>query len=55
LTAGIIGFGRFGKKVAQRYKALEMKVVAYDPYVKKQDAEAIGVQLTDLQTLLKEM
>ena len=40
--------------VAKRYRALEMRVIAHDPYVRKEDVEAIGVQLTDLETLLKE-
>jgi len=33
-TLGIIGYGRIGKEVARMASALEMNVVAYDPYVK---------------------
>ncbi|MEK7710977.1 MAG: phosphoglycerate dehydrogenase [Planctomycetota bacterium] len=33
-TLGIIGFGRIGRAVAQRALALEMKVIAFDPFVK---------------------
>ena len=32
-TLGIVGFGRIGRAVAQRALALEMKVIAYDPFV----------------------
>ncbi len=51
-TAGVIGLGRVGFEVAKRCKALEMNVVAFDPYVSKERAEQIGVRLTDLDTLL---
>ncbi|MGQ9459854.1 MAG: NAD(P)-dependent oxidoreductase [Candidatus Bathyarchaeaceae archaeon] len=33
-TLGIIGYGRIGREVARLASALEMKVVAYDPYAK---------------------
>jgi D-3-phosphoglycerate dehydrogenase / 2-oxoglutarate reductase len=32
-TLGILGFGRIGQLVAERAKALGMRVVAYDPFV----------------------
>uniref|UniRef100_A0A7C2SNI6 D-3-phosphoglycerate dehydrogenase n=1 Tax=Archaeoglobus fulgidus TaxID=2234 RepID=A0A7C2SNI6_ARCFL len=51
-TAGVIGLGRVGFEVAKRCKALEMNVMAYDPYVSKERAEQIGVKLVDLDTLL---
>ncbi len=53
-TIGVIGIGRVGYEVAKRCKALEMNVIAYDPYVPKERAEKIGVKLVDLDTLLKE-
>jgi D-3-phosphoglycerate dehydrogenase len=36
-TIGIIGIGRIGKEVASRALALGMKVITYDPYVRKED------------------
>jgi len=39
-TLGIVGIGRIGKEVAKRAIGLEMRVIAYDPYVK---AESLGV------------
>jgi D-3-phosphoglycerate dehydrogenase len=47
-TLGIIGIGRIGKEVIKIAKALGMKVIAYDPYVKEVD----DVELVDLNTLL---
>lgn len=51
-TVGVVGLGRVGFEVAKRCKALEMNVVAFDPYVSKERAEQIGAKLVDLDTLL---
>lgn len=48
-TLGIIGIGRIGYELAKRARALGMKVIAYDPYVKQSDAG----ELVDFETLLK--
>jgi D-3-phosphoglycerate dehydrogenase len=54
-TLGIIGFGRIGQQVGRRARALEMRVVAYDPYVAPDRFRALGAeQATDLRTLLAE-
>ncbi|PLX71224.1 MAG: phosphoglycerate dehydrogenase [Denitrovibrio sp.] len=44
-TLAVIGLGRIGGNVAKRCKAFDMKVVAYDPYIKRSRAEALGVEL----------
>ncbi|MCX5903280.1 MAG: phosphoglycerate dehydrogenase, partial [Proteobacteria bacterium] len=54
-TLGIIGLGRIGGNVAVRAKSFGMKVIAYDPYIKKSKAEAIGVKLYDrMEDVLRE-
>jgi len=53
-TVGVIGLGRVGFEVAKRCKALEMNVLAYDPYIPQERAQQIGAKLVDLETLLKE-
>jgi len=45
-TLGILGFGRIGQLVAQRAKAFDMRVVAYDPYVSAERYERHGVEKT---------
>lgn len=53
-TLGIIGLGRIGSNVAIRARAFGMKVIAYDPYIKKSKAESLSVTLYDnLDDLLK--
>ena len=42
---GIIGLGRIGGNVAVRAKAFGMKLMVYDPYVKKDKVNAIGATL----------
>lgn len=44
-TLGIVGLGRIGTLVAQRASAFGMRLVAYDPYVSRQRAAQLGIQL----------
>ncbi len=52
-TLGVIGMGRIGSQVVNRCKAFEMDAVAYDPYLPEEVAKQMGVELTDLETVLK--
>ena len=55
-TLGIVGLGRIGSNVAIRAKSFGMKIIAYDPYIKKSKADSLGVILFDnLEDLLKEV
>lgn len=45
-TLGVIGYGRIGRLLGEKARALGMNVVAYDPYVKHPD-------VVSLETLLK--
>jgi D-3-phosphoglycerate dehydrogenase len=51
-TVGIVGLGRVGSRVAQRLRAFEMKVLAYDPYISPQRFTELGAAPVDYQTLL---
>jgi len=46
-TLGIVGLGRIGLAVAQRAIALEMKVVGYDPFMTKERAQELGIELVE--------
>ncbi len=51
---GVIGLGRIGSAVAKRAQGLEMKVVAYDPYIIEDKAEMLGIKLLPLDEVLKQ-
>jgi D-3-phosphoglycerate dehydrogenase len=42
---GIIGLGRIGQAVARRAKALEMRLLGFDPFLSKERAQELGVDL----------
>ncbi len=48
---GLIGFGRIARHVANRAKAFDMEVIAYDPYVSEEIGQQTGVALVDLDEL----
>ncbi len=50
-TLGIIGLGRIGSIVAERAKGLKMQVIAYDPFVRPEIAEKLGVEVVSLEEL----
>jgi D-3-phosphoglycerate dehydrogenase len=43
-TLGIIGLGRIGVAVAKRARALEMKVLGYDPFLSREKAQELGIE-----------
>lgn len=47
-TVGLVSLGMIGRMVAERLRSYEVKVIAYDPYVKAETAAAIGVELVSL-------
>ncbi len=51
-TLGLIGCGNIGSIVADRAVGLRMRVLAYDPYLSESKALELGVEKTDLDTLL---
>ena len=43
-TIGIIGLGRIGQTLASRVKALDMRVLGYDPFLSKDRAQELGIE-----------
>ena len=52
-TLGLVGLGRVGSEVARRARALEMTVLAFDPYVTPAAARELEVELIPFEDLLK--
>ena len=50
-TVGIVGLGNIGSAFARRVAALEMTVIACDPYVDATRFEALGVERVSLEAL----
>src|ERR1700730_1841873 len=51
-TLGLVGLGRVGGEVARRARALEMRVLAHDPYLNAERAAEWGVELLPLAEML---
>lgn len=52
-SLGIVGLGRVGTEVARRALALEMKIIAYDPFVTEDHAKKLGVEVGSFEDVLK--
>jgi D-3-phosphoglycerate dehydrogenase len=53
-TLGIIGCGNIGRLTAKKARCFDLKIVGYDPYLDKSEAEAHGIRLVSLPELLRE-
>jgi D-3-phosphoglycerate dehydrogenase / 2-oxoglutarate reductase len=52
-TIGIIGMGKIGQAIAARTRAMEMRVLAADPYLSVEQAALHGTELVELDELLE--
>ena len=52
-TIGIIGLGNIGSAVARRAQGMEMKVIAFDPFVSAERAKQLMVTMVTLEELFK--
>ncbi len=51
-TLGIVGLGKIGQAIAARARAMEMRVLAVDPFLSVEQAAHHGVELVDMAALL---
>lgn len=49
-TVALLGFGNIGCEFAKLLSVFPVKVIAYDPYPNYQAANALGVEIVDLET-----
>ena len=52
-TLGVIGCGNIGSIVADRGRGLQMKVIAYDPFLSPERAVEIGVEKVELDEIFR--
>ncbi len=50
---GIVGLGRIGAEVARRAQGMDMRILAYDPFISSERANELGVTLTTVQDIVK--
>lgn len=53
-TIGLVGFGRIPQLVAKKLSGFGVRILAYDPYIKEEQAKELGVTSVDFDTLCKE-
>jgi D-3-phosphoglycerate dehydrogenase len=53
-TLGLVGLGSIGSEVARLVSPLGMRIIAHDPAINRERAEAVGAQLVSLEDLLKD-
>ncbi len=53
-TLGVVGLGNIGRELLRLAAPLEMRHVAFDPFLAADAARAAGAELLDLETLLAE-
>lgn len=54
MSIGIIGFGAIGRLVAEKFQALGLEVLAYDPFIPTHLIEQTGAKAVSLDELLSE-
>jgi D-3-phosphoglycerate dehydrogenase len=53
-TLGVIGLGKIGRSLARKARGLGLKVIAHDPHISAEAAQAAGVALLSLEELLSQ-
>ena len=53
-TVGLVSLGMIGRLVCERLKQLDVKVMAYDPFISAGEAESLGVTLVSIESLFSE-
>ena len=53
-TVGIVGAGQIGRKVIKRLQGFECKIVVHDPFMTKEEVEAMGYTAVSMEELLEQ-
>lgn len=52
-VVGLVGAGRVGRRAAERFRAFGARLIAYDPFLTDDDAQALGIRRVSLDVLLQ--
>jgi D-3-phosphoglycerate dehydrogenase len=52
-TVGLVGFGQIAREFHRRLVPLDVRVIAYDPYIAPERAAALGVELMPLEDVMR--
>lgn len=50
-TVGLVSLGTIGRRVCELLKPFDVKIIAYDPFIKEEDAARLGVELVSLEEI----
>jgi D-3-phosphoglycerate dehydrogenase len=53
-TLAVVGLGRIGKLVAQRAMAFGMRIIAHDPFISPERAQAMNIELVSLDEVAEQ-
>ena len=52
-TVGLVSLGMVGRLVCERLRPFDVRVIAYDPFVRPEDARALNVELCTLEEVFR--
>jgi len=52
-TLGIVGLGRIGTTVARFAQGFQMKMIGFDPFITREKADKLGIELVELDELFE--
>jgi D-3-phosphoglycerate dehydrogenase len=53
-TVGLVGFGQIAREFHRRLVPLDVRVIAYDPYVPAERVAALGVEMVSLEEVMRQ-
>lgn len=51
---GVVGLGKIGAHVAKVTRGMEMRVIAYDPFISQEKAKSLGIEMKSFDEVIKE-
>lgn len=52
-TVGLVSLGQVGRRVAELLKFFDLEIIAYDPFISKEEASALNVTMVSIEELFE--